>query len=71
MVAGCSRGPSQAWAGPGWYLEMPYIVVWGGPGVYGGPYSYDACEADRLTRIRPERYICVDETKQPKKYGFY
>ena len=70
-LAGCSKGPSVAWAGPGWYLELPYTVIAGGPGVYGGPYTYDGCEAKRKDQIQPQRFLCVMETKQPTKYGFY
>ncbi len=70
-LGACSKGPSVAWAGPGWYLELPYTVIWGGPGVYGGPMSYDDCEAKRLQEVKPERFMCVNETKQPTKYGFY
>ncbi len=70
-LGACSKGPSQAWTAPGWYLEMPYAVIHGGPGVYGGPLTYDQCEAKRLQEVRPERFICVNETKKPVKYGFY
>jgi hypothetical protein len=70
-LGACSKGPSVAWSAPGWYLELPYPVVWGGPGVYGGPYSYDQCEAERLKKTGPERFLCVNETKKPVKYGFY
>ncbi len=70
-LGACSKGPSVAWAGPGWYLELPYTVIHGGPAVYGGPMSYDSCEAARLKEVMPERFLCVNETKQPVKYGFY
>jgi hypothetical protein len=70
-LAACSKGPSQAWAGPGWYLQLPYTVIWGGPAVYGGPFTYDECEAKRAQEIKPERFLCVNENKQPTKYGFY
>ncbi len=71
VLAGCSKGPSVAWTGPGWYLELPYPTIAGGPGVYSGPLSYDACEAKRAQQIQPERFLCVMESKQPTKYGFY
>lgn len=69
----CSKGPGDAWTGPGWYLEMPYPVIGGGPSVQGGPYSYDDCEAERGKRPpqSTERLLCVNETKQPPKFGFY
>ena len=74
MAAGlgaCSQGPSVAWTAPGWYLELPYTVIGGGPAVYGGPMTYDECEAKRLSEIKPERFLCVNETKRPTKFGFY
>ena len=68
-LMGCSQGPSDAWKGPGWYLELPYAVIAGGPSVQGGPYSYDECEQDRLNRAYPDRYLCMRELKQPRKFG--
>lgn len=70
-LGSCSKGPSVAWTAPGWYLELPYAVIAGGPAVYGGPLTYDACEAKRMAQIKPERFLCINETKQPTKYGFY
>ncbi|HZQ02184.1 MAG TPA: hypothetical protein VFB13_21740 [Reyranella sp.] len=70
-LAACSKGPSVAWTAPGWYLELPYPVIYGGPAVYGGPMSYDECEVKRLKEVNPERFLCVNETKKPTKYGFY
>ena len=70
-LGACSKGPSTAWAGPGWYLELPYTVIAGGPAVYGGPFSYDACEVERLKKTGSERFMCVNELKQPQKYGLY
>jgi hypothetical protein len=67
----CSKSPNTAWKGPGWYLELPYTVVAAGPAVYGGPYGYDACEADRMSKKNPERFLCINETKQQPKFGFY
>ncbi|UYN96823.1 MAG: hypothetical protein KIT25_07815 [Enhydrobacter sp.] len=71
FLAACDKSPSSAWNGPGWYLELPYPTIGGGPSVYGGPYSYDKCEEDRKSRAVPDRYICVNETQQPRKFGFY
>ena len=70
-LGACSKGPSVAWTGPGWYLELPYTVIAGGPGVYGGPYTYEACEAKRMEQIQPARFLCSMEVKKPTKYGFY
>ncbi len=74
-LAACSGpGASEAYTGPGWYLERPYLVVMGGPKVFGGPFSYDKCEEER-TRLGPEvatEMLCVNHPGKPsKKYGFY
>jgi len=71
LLGACSKGPSVAWAGPGWYLELPYPVIAGGPGVYGGPFTYENCEVERGKQIKPERFLCVREIQKPTKYGFY
>ncbi len=70
-LAGCDQSPRTAWAGPGWYLQLPYPTIAGGPSVYGGPYSYEKCEEDRRSRETPERYLCLNETKQPARFGVY
>jgi hypothetical protein len=74
-LAACSGpGASQAYTGPGWYLEKPYLVVVAGPKVFGGPYSYDKCEEERIKQ-GPETattMLCVRHPGQPNKpYGFY
>jgi hypothetical protein len=71
LLAACDQNPHTAWTGPGWYLQLPYPVIAGGPSVYGGPYSYDKCEEDRMSRERPDRYLCVREVKQPDKFGIF
>jgi hypothetical protein len=71
LLAGCDQSPHSAWTVPGWYLELPYPTVGGGPSVYGGPYSYEKCEEDRQSRQHADRYMCVNETKQPRKFGLY
>lgn len=71
LFAGCDQSPHSAWNGPGWYLELPYPTVAGGPSVYGGPYTYDKCEEERMSRQHAGRYMCVNETKQPEKFGIY
>lgn len=73
-LAACSGpGASQAYAGPGWYLEKSYIIVLGGPKVFGGPFTYEKCEEERL-RLGPEvsaDMLCVNHPGKPKKYGLY
>ena len=66
-------GAAQAYTGPGWYLERSYIIVGGGPKVFGGPYTYDKCEEERTKlglQVSPEM-LCVNHPGPPKKYGLY
>ena len=66
-------GVAGAWTGPGWYLEKPYLVVLGGPKYFGGPYSYDECEEQRI-RLPQEtatQMLCVRENRKPEVYGSY
>lgn len=73
-LGGCSGpGAAEAYTGPGWYLEKPYMLVLGGPKVFGGPYTYDKCEEERL-KLGPETspdMLCVNHPGKPKKYGLY
>jgi hypothetical protein len=74
-LAACSPLPGvyRAWSGPGWYLEKPYLIVGAGPLYYGGPYTYDKCEEERI-RLPAEtatQMLCVEENKRPDRYGFF
>jgi hypothetical protein len=66
-------GVNQAWTGPGWYLEKPYLLVLGGPKYFGGPFSYDECEEQRirLPRETATQMLCVRENRKPDVYGAY
>jgi hypothetical protein len=74
-LAACSPGPgaNQSWSGPGWYLEKPYLVVLGGPKVFGGPYTYDQCEEERIKLPVETRSSmqCMRENRRPERYGSY
>ena len=71
-LCGCeATSPSVAWTTPGWYLELPYAVIGAGPRIYGGPYTYDKCEEERNKTGVPSRLLCINETKQPQKFGLY
>lgn len=73
-VGACAgKGASEAYTGPGWYLEQSYLIVLGGPKVFGGPFSYEKCEEERA-RQPPEtatQLLCVNHPGKPKKYGLY
>jgi hypothetical protein len=73
-AAGCSGpGAAEAYTGPGWYLEKPYLLVLGGPKVFGGPFSYDKCEEER-TKVGGDAstdLLCVNHPGKPTKYGLY
>ncbi len=71
-LAACS-GPNanEAYTGPGWYLEKPYMMVVAGPKVFGGPFSYSRCEEER-TKLGPEvatGMLCVNHPGKPTKPG--
>jgi len=41
--------------------------------VFGGPFTYDKCEEERL-KLGPETspdMLCVNHPGKPKKYGLY
>ena len=66
-------GVNQAWTGPGWYLEKPYLLVLGGPKYFGGPFSYEKCEEERikLPAETATQMLCVRENRKPERYGAY
>jgi len=72
-LGACGPGVNQAWTGPGWYLQKPYTTVLGGPEYFGGPFSYEKCEEERI-RLPAEtatQMLCVRENRKPERYGFY
>ena len=73
LSGGCTPSPSvaQAWTGPGWYLQKPYIIAAAGPVYVGGPWSYDKCEEERAKQP-PEtatQMLCVRENRKPDTFG--
>jgi hypothetical protein len=74
-LAGCntSANQEQAYAGPGWYLEKPRAWMVYGPRIFGGPYTYDACETKRMALDEPTavRMLCIQEFAPIPKYGPY
>jgi hypothetical protein len=72
LAAACSPAPSvgQAWSGPGWYLQKPYLIAAAGPVYFGGPYTYDKCEEERI-KLSPEiatQMLCVRENRKPDRF---
>jgi hypothetical protein len=72
-LAGCNTATNVAYAGPGWYLEKPRQWVLAGPRVFGGPFTYDVCEAKRLELDQPTavRMLCIQELAPINAYGPY
>jgi hypothetical protein len=62
-LAACSK--PMAWNGPGWYLHMPHQTI-PGSDYYGGPMSYDDCEAARRKETVAHKMLCSLELKQPE-----
>jgi hypothetical protein len=72
-VGACGPSVSQAWTGPGWYLEKSYLTLLAGPAYVGGPFSYEECEEKRI-KLAPEVGVlmtCIRENRKPDRYGFY
>ncbi len=65
------HGPDQAYTSPGWYLERPRLLLVSGPEIFAGPFSYDACEAERLKYDTATRLLCINEKMKPGPYGPY
>jgi hypothetical protein len=57
-IGGCAPGVEKAYAGPGWYLEMPRQGRLAYPTYIAGPFSYEECEIARLKAPRPDRLLC-------------
>jgi len=72
-LGACGPSVNQAWTGPGWYLQKPYMTVLGGPAYFGGPFSYDKCEEERvkLPEETATQMLCVRENRKPDRFGFY
>lgn len=73
LLACSGPGASEAYTGPGWYLEKTYLLVLGGPKVFGGPFSYEKCEEERakIGGDAATQMLCVQHVGKPTKYGLY
>lgn len=71
----CSPTPGtyHAWDGAGWYLQKPYLIVAAGPQYFGGPYTYQKCEEERikLPEETATQMVCMRENRKPERYGFF
>ena len=73
LLAGCTPTPSvgTAWTAPGWYLQKSQLIQPAGNSYFGGPYTYEKCEEERI-RQPPEtatQLLCVRENRRPDKFG--
>lgn len=71
-LAACGgKGASEAYTGPGWYLEKPYLLTVAGPRVFAGPMSYDKCEEERakVGGDASTQLLCVNHPGKPVKQG--
>jgi hypothetical protein len=73
-LGACATTSQQvAYTSPGWYLERPRLIVTRGPEIFGGPFSYEDCEA-RRTALPPStavNMICINEKTKPSWSGPY
>ncbi len=73
LSSGCSPTPSvaTAWSGPGWYLQKNNMIQASGNSYFGGPWTYDKCEEERI-KLPPEtatQMLCVRENRKPDRFG--
>ena len=49
------------------------LIVLGGPKYFGGPYTYDQCEEERIKLPEETRssFMCIRENRRPERYGSY
>jgi hypothetical protein len=71
--AACTPTPSihESWTGPGWYLQKNNLIQYSGNSYFGGPWTYDKCEEERVKQP-PEtatQLICVRENRRPDRFG--
>jgi hypothetical protein len=72
-VSGCEPTPSvaTAWTGQGWYLQKNNLIQVSGNSYFGGPWTYDKCEEERI-KLPPEtatQLLCVRENRKPDIFG--
>ncbi|MCA0300856.1 MAG: hypothetical protein LCH95_00480 [Proteobacteria bacterium] len=72
-LGACTPTPSvgTAWTAPGWYLQKAQLIQPAGNSYFGGPYTYEKCEEERI-RQPPEtatQLLCVRENRRPDKFG--
>ena len=72
-ASGCTPTPSvgMAWTGPGWYLQKNNMIQVSGNSYFGGPWTYDKCEEERI-KLPPEtaiQMLCVRENRKPDIFG--
>jgi hypothetical protein len=66
-LGACATDVNKAYTAPGWYLEQPKQGTMGYPTYFGGPFSYEGCEAERLKASRPDRLLCTDWKAKPSE----
>ena len=62
---------ATAWTGPGWYLQKNNLIQVSGNSYFGGPWTYDKCEEERI-KLPPEtatQLLCVRENRKPDIFG--
>jgi hypothetical protein len=63
---------TPAWTS-GWYLERPRLLLVSGPRIFGGPFTYEQCEAKRMEfdQRTAQGLLCIMEKSSPGAYGPY
>ena len=73
-LGGCGLGPTSpavAYTTPGWYLERPRALLVTGPEIFAGPFTYEDCEAKRVSfpDNTARRLVCIMEKTKPPYTG--
>lgn len=73
LSGACTPAPSvgQSWTAPGWYLQKGYLIAAAGPVYFGGPWTYDKCEEERI-KLAPEvasQMLCIRENRRPDRFA--
>jgi hypothetical protein len=71
LAACAGKGANEAYTGPGWYLEKPYMLTVSSPRVFAGPMSYDKCQEERakVGGDASTQLLCVNHPGKPAKQG--
>ncbi len=66
-LGACATDVEKAYSGPGWYLERPRQIGMAYPAYLAGPFTYEACEIERLKQGYAENLLCTQWRAKPSE----